>query len=215
MDKKTILWIDEEQMALDSYFEFLEECFGEQTTLIAEMPLSEIGEMLDRILSQKNLAGLVLDQRLKSSGIATYTGIELAEAIRRTDSKLPVYILTNHADDIGDLDYQVEYVLQKDYLHEATYQRMVASRVRRHMDVFGDIVSQREIRFEELLRKSLAAELSEEEKSEFDELDFWRSKATLAQEEGWAEKLKDDLDQQQNLLDQIKDEINAVKKGEG
>ena len=212
-DRKVVLWIDENKSALDTLAPFLEECFGGEVTVIPEMPENELSTMLDRIFHEQNLISLVIDQRLKSTGIATYTGIELAEAVRRLDKKIPVYILTNYADDIGDLDYQVEDVLEKDHLHEEAYQRKVAARVRRHADIFDDIVSSRETRFDELLCKSLQTELSAEERDQFDKLDFWRNKIVFAKEEASAEKLKQELDKQQKELDELRQEIESMQGG--
>jgi len=212
-DKRVVLWIDENQRALDTYAPFLEECFGGEVIVIPEMPEKELPVMLDRIFHEQNLISLVIDQRLKSTGKATYSGIELAEAVRRLDKKIPVYILTNYAEDIGDLEYQVEAVLEKDHLPDETYQRKIAARIRRHADVFDDIVSAREMRFDELLCKSLQSELTAEERDEFEKLDFWRNKEIVATEETFAEKLKQELDKQQKELDEVRKEIESLQGG--
>jgi len=212
-DRKVVLWIDENKSALDIFAPFLEECFGGEVIIIPELPENDLPTMLDRIFHEQNLISLVIDQRLKSTGKATYTGIELAEAVRRLDKKIPVYILTNYAEDIGDLDYQVEDVLEKDHLHEKSYQRKIAARVRRHADIFDDIVSSRETRFDELLCKSLQAELSAGERDQFERLDFWRNKIVFAKEEASAEKLKQELDKQQKELDELRQEIEDMQGG--
>ena len=211
-NKKVVLWIDEEQRALDSFAGFLQECFGDEVILVPEMPKNEIVDMLDRISVDRDIVAIVLDQKLKSTGMARYTGIELAEAIRRNDAKLPVYMLTNHKDDIGDLEYQVEYVLEKDYLCDGAYLRTVSARVRRHINVFKDIISEREQRFDELLRKSIGNGLTADEEKEFAELDFWRNKSVLSQEEHWAEDLKKELDEQEGILRELRREIEVQKK---
>lgn len=210
-DRKVVLWIDENKNALDTLAPFLEDCFGDEVVVIPEMPENELPTMLDRIFHEQNLISLVIDQRLKSTGIATYTGIELAEAVRRLDKKIPIYILTNYAEDIGDLDYQVEDVLEKDHLHEDAYQRKVAARVRRHTDIYDDIVSSRETRFDELLCKSLHSELTAEEQEQFEKLDFWRNNALFAKEEASAEKLKRELDKQQKDLEELRLEIESLQ----
>lgn len=213
VDRKVVLWIDEEQMALDTYAPFLEECFGGEVIVLPEMPENDLSTMLDRIFHEQNLISIIIDQRLKSTGRATYTGIELAEAVRRLDKKIPIYILTNYAEDIGDLDYQVEDILEKDHLHEDSYQRKVAARVRRHADVFDDIVSSRERRFDELLCKSLHSRLSAEEQDQFEKLDFWRNNALFAKEDPSAEKLKQELDKQLKELDELRQEIESLQGG--
>lgn len=211
---KKVLWIDEEQMALDTYREFFERVFGDEFEIIPEMPLEEIGDMVDRIQKEEYLVALILDQRLKSAGTAKYTGIELADAVRRIYSKIPIYILTNYQDDIDEQDYfQVEYILEKDFMHNDNYLNALSARVRRHANIYKDIISNREERFDELLRKSVAGTLVGDEIKEFTNLDFSRSKKVIAEEEPWAIKLKQELDEHQNLLKEIQKEI-ASKKGE-
>ena len=213
-EKKVVLWIDEEQMALDTWTNTFEDVFGEEFQVISEIPLSEMKSMVERIQGEHNLAALILDQRLKETGVASYTGMELAEAVRQFDPKIPIYILTNHINDIGDQDYLVEYVLEKDNMVDEAYLQKISARVRRHADIYIDIISDRERQFDELLRKSIDTELTEEELEEFKKLHFWRSKAVFADEESWSMELKKSLDEQQELLAELNQEIEAQKGGE-
>lgn len=208
-NQKKVLWIDEEPRALSIFTVFLQECFGDEIFVIPKAPERKLGEMIDHICSQQNLVALVVDQRLKSTGMAEYTGIDLIERVRGLFPILPIYILTNHQDDIGDLDYQVEYVLEKDNLYDDNYINTLKARVRRHVDVYNVIMSDREIRFDELLRASLERELNSDEMKEMQELDYRRSKVILADEFVWAEKLKGKLDQQSELLDRLRQDIES------
>ncbi len=210
--KKVVLWIDEEQRSLDTYTPFLKECFGDEVAVLPEIPKDELSEMLTVISSQPDLIAIVLDQRLKTTGKTKYTGIELAEAIRSIDTKIPVYMLTNYPAEIGDLDYQVEYILEKDHLYEEAYLKTITARVRRHADIYQDIVSEREKRFNELLRKTIDSSLTEEEQKEFKELDFWRNKSIYAEEESWAEDLKKNLDKNQVILEELRKQLEGKKK---
>lgn len=204
---KIALWLDDKQDSLDTYKQHLKECFGDKISVVAEIPLEELPDMIERIQLEPSLVALILDERLKSTGKIKYTGIELAEAIRRTDSKIPIYMLTGFSDDIGELSYQVEYVLEKDKLREPSYKKEVTARVRRHADIYQDILSQRETRFEELLRKSIGLTLTNDELTEFNDLDFWRSKAILSKEEPWAENLKQELDEKIKLLGKMQNTL--------
>lgn len=208
-NQKKVLWIDEEPRALSTFTAFLQECFGDEITVIPEIPERKLDDMIVHISSQQNLVALVVDQRLKSTGMVEYTGIELIEKVRGLFPILPIYILTNHQDDIGDLDYQVEYVLEKDNLCDESYIKRLKARVRRHVNVYDVIMSDREIRFDELLRASLERELTTEETKEIQELDFRRSKPILADEYRWAEELKEKLDQQSALLDRLRKDIES------
>lgn len=208
-EKKIVMWIDEEPDALSTFTVFLQECFGDEIIVVPEMPEEELEEMVNRVINQQHLAALVVDQRLKTTGLAKYTGIELIDKIRGLLPILPIYILTNHQEDIGDLDYQVEYVLEKDELYDDAYIKTLQARVRRHLNVHDVIMSEQEKRFDELLRISLERELTSEERIEYEELDFRRSKSVLADESGWADELKEKLNHQSALLDRLREDIES------
>jgi len=213
--ENTVLWIDEEQDSFDSFGDFLQDCFGGEAEVEATLPKRELGDMLELIESRDDVVALVIDQRLQSTGIARYTGIELAEKVRGRHTKLPIYILTNYCGDIGELEYQVEYVLEKDKLYENDYLRTVKARVRRHATVYADILSEREQRFEQLLRTSIERDLDESERAELTELDFHRVKAILADEARLGEELKQALDNAQRAIDEIQAELSGKDEREG
>lgn len=48
------------------------------------------------VLDDPETVCFVIDQKLKDTGIATYTGIELAQYLRSINHKIPIYILTNY-----------------------------------------------------------------------------------------------------------------------
>ncbi len=203
MTIKEVLWIDEEQDAFDSFGDFLSECFGDEAEVVPTPPKERLDDMVRLVSSHEELAGLIVDQRLKSTGVASYTGIELIDTLRQHFPKLPVYILTNHCDDIGSSDYQVEYVLEKDKLYEKDYLHAIQARVRRHMSVYDDILSERQLRYEKLLRSSLERDLDDGERAELKELDVLRTKTILADEIQLGEGLKKALDKAQEVLKEI------------
>ena len=204
------LWVDEEPDALHTYLDDIKECFGPEIEVLAEEPCASLEEMLMRIQSIESLTALVLDERLKETGIANYTGMELTEAVRRMDSKLPVYILTNHATDIGDEDFQVEYVLEKDLFLDPLSRRRMAARVQRQTSRYHDILTDREERYEVLLRKSLTESLSAVEDQEFSDLHFCVGKRVLATEAGTAAKLRQQLEANETILAQIEGELSEL-----
>lgn len=177
-----VIYIDEEPKALRLNSRALQRCVGDEAEVIGVEPVMGIGEMLEKIFSFQNLSAVIIDQKLKAAGTADYFGTELAAAIRGINQKLPVYILTNYAQDLDGYDGNIEYVLSKDDLAIEDKKNAIAKRLRRHLNVFNDLVTEREERFEQLLRKSHSKPLSEDEKLEYQELSFYREKQFLAAE---------------------------------
>ena len=206
--KRVVLYIDEDKMARDTYSQVLQDCFGGGVVVEAVAPERDLATMLDAIRSRQSrqeIVSLVLDQRLKAAGTADFNGADLADALRRYFTSMPLYILTNYAEDVGDLVPSVEYVLSKDRLADGLeYQRAVAARVRRHVSLLDPIMSAEEARYDELLRKSLSDELTTEESGELEKLAFRRSKPTLADEDIETRKMRQSLDEQERTLNQIR-----------
>lgn len=178
--KPTILYIDEEPLALRANGRRLQKWFGEEVEVVTQLPVPSIENMVEVINEINNLVSVVIDQRLTAKGGVKYLGTNLAKELRQVNQKLPIYILTNY---VGDIDPQlgdIEYVLSKDDLADDDRMISVGSRLRRHINVFRDILNEREKRFEELLRKGYESEmLSKTEAAEFKELSFAREKKFL------------------------------------
>jgi hypothetical protein len=137
------------------------------------------------ILEKPETACFMIDQRLKDTGIATYTGIELAQYLRGINSKIPIYILTNHADEYDEFmggEWSVEEIIAKRSLSDDKQSEITKARIIRRIDVYEDILGQRSRRFRDLLRKSLNDELEDGELQELEELQFERTAPTLASE---------------------------------
>lgn len=205
MEKNVILYIDEEQNALDSYGRVLRKNLPAEIEVICSLPQPTLPLMLKFICSMRaRIASIVVDEHLEVAGTADYIGSQLADAYRQLDNKIPIYILSNHPDEIDDNLQSVEYVLSKDdfadggaALHSAT-KRMV-----RHIDAYGEILNEREQRFIDLLRKYVTSEISEHESKELDELKFWREIPAAIEESTMTIDLKRKLDEQESTLKKI------------
>lgn len=203
--KPVVIYIDEEPAALKVNGRALQKCIGSEATVVAIEPVMGIKNMVERILSHESVCSVVIDQKLKAAGTADYLGTELAAEMRSIDKKIPVYILTNFAQDLDGNDGNVEYILSKDDLAIEDRKTSISQRLRRHINVFNDIVSDRDERFEFLLRKSREQELSKEEIKEYEELGFYREKKILASE------LLDSAELQSKLK-KVEDRLNKIKK---
>lgn len=209
---KIVLWFDEDEGALRTYQSAMDVIFGSEVEVKGIIPPKTIDELIDIIQSESSTVAIAVDHRLKTTGEVQFDGMEAAEAIRgRGDIKIPIYILTNYSEDsdIISNEFNVEYVLDKDKMSNEIFIKNMTARIRRHIDIFQDMLSKRESRFEELLRKSLVSELNADEQKDFNDLDFWRSKPILAREEPRAKELKANLDKQEKKLNDLKSEIES------
>lgn len=185
MMKKIIWLIDENENELRTYTRKLKRMMPDSVQINPVYPPYRKKEEYVSVLDDPNTACIVIDQRLKDTGVATYTGIELAQYLRGINKKVPIYILTNfaHADDeFASGKWSVEDIIAKDELNDEEQSRIIKARVLRHIDVYEDILNERAKRFNELLRKSLSDSLDEAELKELEELQFERTAATLANE---------------------------------
>lgn len=211
MTKQKIIYIEDEARPRISYLRLLRRIFGDEFEVIAPEPEKTIQEMLWHLEQYTDVVLYVIDERLSHAGVADYTGLNLVKEIRIIDQKIPVYILTSHADDIDPVLGDVEYVIDKNDINDDKNRSQLAMRMMRHLNTFNDIKSDRAIRLDELLKKSIGGELSYAEREEFDRLNFLRAKPILLEEQGESEVLKAELDKQDALLKQIEAQLKNTK----
>ncbi|MCK9709475.1 hypothetical protein [Pseudomonas syringae] len=205
MEKNVVLYIDEEQTALDSYGRELRKNLPQELEIICALPQPTLPLMLKFICSMRQrIASIVVDEHLEVAGTADYIGSQLADAYRQLDNKIPIYILSNHPDEIDENLESVEYILSKDDFAdggaalESAIKRMV-----RHINAYEQIVDEREQRFLHLLKRYVLSEISTEEASELNELKFWREVPAAIEESTMTMELKRKLDDQEDTLNKI------------
>lgn len=175
-----MIYIDEEPRARRLFGRRLGLCIGDEVQVIPLDPERELDAMVKKIENFPNLVSIVIDQKLTAAGTAEYLGTELVEKLRLADHLMPIYILTNYAEDVDSNLGGIEYVLSKDDLIDTEKLMNIGARVRRHINIFQQIMDQRESRFEELLRKRFESNLSDAESNEFSKLKYQREKKSLA-----------------------------------
>jgi hypothetical protein len=212
MSKKLIWFIDENDDQLKSYQQKLRRAIDKSVDIYGIMPYPTMEEYCSKVLCTPGTVAIIIDQRLKDTGVVNYEGIELAKYIRGIATKLPIYILTNYpTDDVfEDNEWSVEYVIDKADLSDATKTTRLASRIIRHIDVYEDILADREARFHELLVKSLDSKLSASEKEELRKVNAFRASPILAQELKVMEQLDKCIQTQKRILGKRK--IMRVRK---
>jgi len=165
------------------------------------------------LLQDENTVCIITDQRMKNTGVANYTGIELAKFLRRTNSKLPIYILSSFTeahDEFGDDEWSVEAIINKGELSNPVEGRTVAARLVRRIDVYQDIKDTREARFDELLKKSLDNKLSEGEETELEALQLQRISPALAIELAHLNQLNQILKAHETIMNRL-EHIDGVE----
>lgn len=187
-----IFFVDEDDDQRETYSLMLQECFPKDSSapvVVGIPPKPKLSDMRF-LVEDEEVVSIVLDEQLKDSGVATYLGIELAEYLRGLNKKIPIYILTSypHSEELSEGEMKVEDILSKQDLPER--KDIVGARILRRIDNFLDVASEREVRFEALLRKSMSSSLDESEKIEFVELDYLRSAPFEVDEIYSDEKLK-------------------------
>ncbi|HYT41863.1 MAG TPA: hypothetical protein VEP90_05925 [Methylomirabilota bacterium] len=180
-----IIWlIDENRYELRTHRSILKRMMPESIEVRTIIAYKNLDDYLP-LLNDPQTACIITDQKLKVTGIATYTGIELAEYLRAINTKIPIYILTNFADDSDEFiggEWSVEDILRKDELSDVSKQKTLTARILRRIGVYEDILGEREEKFHTLLKKSMEGELENSELQELDELRLQKISPNLARE---------------------------------
>lgn len=205
VNPRVVWFVDENKSELRTYCRVLQRAMPAHVRVEARLPYRTMEEYLP-ILGDPSTFCIIIDQRLKNTGIAGYTGIELAEYMRSADTKMPIYILTNYKDEPDEFtggEWSVEDIIGKDELGDEQQLMVVMARMLRRIDVYEDVLSDREQRFRRLLRKALSDELGEEEMAELEELQLARTSVILTDELRRLYDLEDVIAKHKDLLDDL------------
>lgn len=172
-----IIFVDEDEDQRETYCLTLQECFPKNENspkVVGLAPREQVSDMRF-LVEDKDTVTIILDEQLKDSGVAKYFGIDLAEYLRGLNRKIPIYILTSYPDseELTAGEMSVEDILSKQEL--PTRKEVIGARILRRIDSYLDITSEREKRFESLLRKSINENLNDSEIGELLELEYLRS----------------------------------------
>lgn len=207
MTAKIIWLVDEDIRQLRTCAALLRQALPDSLE-IREVPVRPHKDDYGDILDHEDTVALILDQKLKNSGVAQYNGTELAKYVRALKSKLPVYILTNYADEAQEFagsEWSVEDILAKDDFHDRTRTEITMARLLRHIDVYEDILSSREKRLRQLLNMGAQSELTSEEIEELSELQFQRTSVQVAEEMAKVQQLNNLIKEQDKLLKRLEE----------
>lgn len=189
---KNVIYIDDDNEAQETYHDSLQELFGDDFELIAIEPKFKLTEMMLYLQKFNNVVAYILDEKLNQLGKAEFLGQELAKELRDLNAKIPIYIFTAYKDEF-DSSYgpaEVEYILAKDDLAHEDKRNSLSAKIRRHHNIFSDVLSERAHRLDELLVKFINNDLTADESEELNKLNSLRTKSIDLQESSVVQELK-------------------------
>lgn len=198
----TIIFIDDDREIRDTYELSMNLMFDDEFEIVCLDVVPSLKDMMTILDGYPNKVSYFVDENLKHSGVATYSGIELIEEIRKVDTKIPIYILSSAADDIDKFIGNVEFVIDKNDWEDEEREEDLKQRFYRHINTYKDIKSKQATRFDELFEKSLFSTLSDAELEEFDVLNLGRSKKLVDEKLISAETV--------SKLNEISAELDAI-----
>ncbi|WP_049853609.1 hypothetical protein [Dickeya fangzhongdai] len=200
MDK--IIFIDDDSDVRATYKLSMDILFSNDFEVVCLDVEPSIDEMIQVLNNIPEKVTYFIDEKLKHSGKATYTGVELIERIRIFDSKIPIYILTSYSGEIEKYLGDIEFIVDKNDWDLEEDENHLTKRFMRHINTYKDIKSQQAKRFEFLLEKSIFSTLTENELEEFKALDLSRVK-NITSEGIISDESLDELNAASDELDSI------------
>jgi hypothetical protein len=212
-EEKIIWFIDNDESQLDRYHRQLQRGLNslienDEVNIVDVLAKPHKEDYLE-FLEDSRTASILIDQKLEDKGGVDHTGIELAQYLRTINDIIPIYILTNYPsiDEYSEGEWSVEDIISKSSLATDDKRKAIISRILRRINVHQKVYGEREIRFRELLKKSLKEELLGKEKEELERLEFSRSASTIAHEHLLAirpNQMDEVLHQLQELKEMVK-----------
>lgn len=202
--KKTVLFIDEDDIERRSSLDVLKEIFSDtDLTVQACAPLSTLADYTN-LVNDQMIGALILDQRLNTSGTVSYSGVALAAHLRGVGTRIPIFILTNYPeDDFSAQGWAVESIVGKNAVLRdpaGTPAQDFKSRLSRQVEGGRNVLAVRENRFHELIIKSSREELTVLEEGELRELEGERIAPVAASERKRLVRLDAEIEKLQKLL---------------
>jgi FixJ family two-component response regulator len=207
MTNRPIIWIiDEDEAQLDTHYSVLSMVMPRMDVRKFPPP-PKMSECL-RILDEEGTACLLLDQRLKETGVADYTGIELAQYVNGINGRLPVFILTNFAEEWHEFEKDsdaVEDILDKAHVRPSSVgHKQMISKIYRRVNVYLKIRNEQAQRTDELIRKSFSGPLSEDEATELAGYEVERDKSRFLREMGRIKEFKELIKAHHDVMERVR-----------
>lgn len=209
-DFPIIYFLDEEESQRHLLKTALKVLFG-TTHQIEPMPV--LPEMQDylMLLDAGNVSAVFIDQQLDQTGVITgFTGVQLAEFLRQHFPSMPIYVVTGHKTDSGELISEkagsTDAVISKTHLaigspHAPIFKQQFLRRLER----YNEAMTSRQLRFRELLAKSLQTELTSDERAELEQMKAERLIPTASAESAAEEQTRKETSAISSLLTRVEE----------
>ncbi len=153
-------------------------------------------------------AAVIVAQDLDPHGSLGYTGIDVAEHLRRARPALPIYLLAPRDQDLASKDALVEEVFPEDEFVERC--PVHAARIQRAMGRYIDSMSDRERQYRELIMRKLDGTLSDSEEEELAacrmEIELPFAGSAIEHAKTWEQSLREE----ERLLKEFTTELQSL-----
>lgn len=215
MDKQKVVWLIEDDPEQADQFARLLQRASDGDLVVEFVPVRpQLTDYVD-LLTDERTGAVILDQRLSEQSGVSYQGIELAEFLRVLRPELPIFILTQHADDdlLHQKEESVEFVIDKEDLTSLNHVPKVhVARILRAMGYYEEALNAKQRRLKELIDRKLSEQLDEAELAELEALRADIERPTEAQmnrqEAAWEAKLQT----QDEFLEQLKQITQNIRQ---
>lgn len=204
-----IVFIDDDRNIRATYELSMQMMFEKSFEIVCLDVKPSLKEMMQVLDAIPDKVTYFIDEKLKHSGVASYTGSELVEQIRLIDSKIPIYMLTSYSGEIEQYLGDVEFIIDKNDWDSDEEEDNLKKRFLRHINTYEDVKSKQAKRFDDLFEKSLFSTLSNDEIKEFEALNIGRSKI-LVDERLISEEALAELNAASDELDAIYAELKKT-----
>ncbi len=216
MTEQKIVWfIEDNKNDADEYGQLFEKAGDVNVVFVSARPA--ITDYTD-LLTDDRTGAIIVDQRLSDFSGVSYDGIELADYLRYLRPELPIFMLTNYADDelLQGQGGSVDSIIDKKTVRKraAVYVR----RILRSMEHYQAALTKRQARLKELIDRKLSSGLNEAEEAELKTLraDVERplESEMSHQEEIWKAELQAQEDRLARLEAMAQNIRDALQKSE-
>jgi hypothetical protein len=160
------------------------------------------------IAADSATGAVLIEQELDPHLALGYTGLDVAEHLRRMRPGLPIYLLVNREEDLGGREAVVEdAIVKEEFLQRCP---VYAERILRAIGRYLEAMSERDRRYRELVAHKLSGRLSESEEAELAsyraEIELPFAGSAIEQAKAWESNLREE----EKLLTQFSSELKEL-----
>lgn len=163
------------------------------------------------LLDAGNVSAVFIDQQLDQTGeITSFTGVGLAEFLRKHFPLMPIYVVTGHQIEGSELTTEkagaTDAVIPKPNLViDSPLSLMFKQQFLRRLERYDEALTTRQRRFRELLAKSLQTTLPAEETAELDQMKAERLIPTASAESAATTQFQNETSKLSSLLTRVEE----------